>query len=284
MREPGEVAYRCPNRSCPSQIVESIIHFVSRGAMDIEGIGEEAVIALHRAGLITDIADLYELSLSKLVDVDLFSRKAKSPDNTDIRVPNKLAEKVLANVEASKRQPFVRLLYALGIRHVGGTTAQLLVEHFPSMEALEAAGEDAVGEVPGVGAAVAGALREFFADDRNQKTLARLRTHGLRFSEEAPRRPQGPLSGQTFVLTGRLASMTRPAAAARVEALGGRVTDSVSRSTDYVVAGEDPGSKLAKARQAGVAVLDEAAFLALLEAREGRKDDSQGRDADRGRG
>lgn len=270
VREPGEVAYRCPNRSCPSQIVESIIHFVSRGAMDIEGIGEEAVIALHRAGLITNIADLYELSLSKLVDVDLFSRKAKSPDNTDIEVPNKPAEKVLANIEASKRQPFVRLLYALGIRHVGGTTAQLLVEHFPSMEALEAAGEEAIAEVPGIGAAVAGALREFFDDDRNRETLARLWAHGLRFSEEEPQRPQGPLSGQSFVLTGRLPSMTRPAAAARIEALGGRLTDSVSRSTSYVVAGEEPGSKLAKAQKAGVTVLDEAAFMALLATQEGR--------------
>ena len=264
VREEGEVAYRCPNRSCPAQIVESIIHFVSKGAMDIDGMGEETVVALHQAALISNIADVYDLTLSRLADVDLFSRQAKGPDGEAIRVPSKLAEKVLASITASKERPFARVLYALGIPHVGFVTAQALVEHFPSMDALEAAGADEVAQVPGIGSVVASAVRQFLADDRNRETLAKLCAHGLRFREEAPQRVRGPFSGMTFVLTGRLESMTRPQAAARIEALGGRATDSVSKATSYLIAGEDPGSKLGKAQKAGVTVLDEQGFLALL--------------------
>ena len=156
------------------------------------------------------------------------------------------------------------MLYALGIPHVGFVTAQALVEHFPSMDALEAAGEEEIAEVPGIGPVVASAVRQYLSDEANRETLAKLRAHGLRFVEEAPQRAQGPFSGMTFVLTGRLESMTRPQAAARIEALGGRTSDSVSKATSYVVAGEDPGSKLAKAQKAGVTVLDEPAFLDLL--------------------
>jgi DNA ligase (NAD+) len=269
VREAGEVAYRCPNRSCPAQIVESIIHFVSRGAMDIEGMGEEIVVALHQAALLSNIADVYDLTLSRLVDVDLFSRQAKGPDAEAIRVPSKLAEKVLASIAASKERPFARVLYALGIPHVGFVTAQALVEQFPTMDGLEAADEEAVAQVPGIGPVVASAVRQFLADERNRETLAKLRGHGLRFSEEAPQRALGPFSGMTFVLTGRLEALTRPQAAARIEALGGRTSDSLSKSTSYVVAGEDPGSKLAKAQRAGVTVLDERGFLELLESAEG---------------
>ncbi len=139
VRESGEVAVRCPNRSCPAQIVESIKHFVSKGAMDIDGLGEEAVAALHEAGLAADVADLYELTLSALVDVPLFSRKDKGPGGEEIVVPGKFAENVLASVEASKRQPFSRVLFALGMRHVGSVTARALVERFPTLESLQAA-------------------------------------------------------------------------------------------------------------------------------------------------
>ncbi len=265
VRETGEVAVRCPNRSCPAQIIESIKHFVSKDAMDIEGLGDEAVAALHEAGLVRDVADLYDLDLSKLVDVPLFSRKAKGPNGEDIVVPGKLAENVLAALEASKAQPFARVLYALGIRHVGAVTARALAEHFGSLDALQAASVDELAAVPGVGPVVAEAVRQYLDDDHNRRTLEDLRRHGLRFVEQARDRAAQPLAGRTFVLTGRLDTLTRSAAQERIEALGGRVGSAVSRSTDYVVAGADPGSKLARARALGITVLDEADFLALLD-------------------
>ena len=171
---------------------------------------------------------------------------------------------MLASIEASKQRPFAAVLYALGIPQVGFVTAQALVEHFPSMNALEAAGEEQIAEVPGVGPVVASAVRQYLGDESNRETLAKLSAAGLRFIEEAPQRAQGPFSGLTFVLTGRLESMSRPQAAARIEALGGRTSAAVGKATSYVVAGEDPGSKLVKAQKAGVTVLDEPAFLDLL--------------------
>jgi len=288
--EEDEVAVRCPNRSCPAQIVESIRHFVSRAAMDIEGIGEETVALLHEQGLITDVADLYELQrndFARLQDGEVAAlpgfggrieprrdgdgNPLTEADGTPLRelVETKRADKVLEAIAASRRQPFARLLFALGIRHVGGVTAQLLVEHFPSLAALRAASVEQIAEVPGVGPAVAGALREYFDEAHNQETLSRLEAQGLRFVEEAPQRTEGPLSTKTFVLTGTLASMPRSQAKARIEALGGRVSSSVSAKTDVVVAGDDPGSKVAKARKLGVAVVDEAAFLAMTGEEEG---------------
>jgi DNA ligase (NAD+) len=265
VREEGEVAVRCPNHSCPAQIVEAVKHFVSRGAMDIDGVGDEAVFALHEAGLVGSVADLYDLSLSRLVDVPLFARKAKGPDGQEIFVPNRFAENLLASLEASKRQPYARVLFALGIRHVGGVNAQLLVEHFPSLDELRGAAEDEIAEVPGIGPVVAGSVEQYLADPHNRETLAKLRAHGLRFVEETRLRPEGALSAKTFVLTGTLDTLTRGEAGARIEALGGKVTGSVSSRTDYVVAGASPGSKLAKAQKAGVEVLDEQAFLTLLD-------------------
>jgi DNA ligase (NAD+) len=264
VRESGEVAVRCPNRSCPAQIVESIKHFVSRGAMDIDGLGDEAVVALHEAGLIENVADLYDLTLSTLVDVPLFSRKHRDPGGTDIVVPGRLAENVLAAIRASREQPFFRVLLALGMRHVGAVTARALAESFPTMDALQAATPDDLAAVPGVGAVVAEAVRQYLDDPRNQETVARLRAHGLRFAEEGAGGAAGPLEGRAFVLTGRLESLTRGEAQACIEALGGRVGGSVTKGTDYVVVGEDPGSKLARARALGVTVLDEKGFVALL--------------------
>jgi len=266
VRETGEVAVRCPNRSCPAQIVESIKHFVSKGAMDIDGLGEEAVAALHAAGLIENVADLYGLSLGRLVDVPLFSRKAKGPNGEEIVVPGKIAENVLAALEASKQQPFARVLFALGMRHVGSVTAEALASHFGDIDALQAADAEALAAVPGIGPVVAEAVRQYLDDERNQQTLAALRAHGLRFAEEAATDAEArPLEGQTYVLTGRLETMTRGEAQARLEALGGRVGSSVTRATTAVVVGEDPGSKLEKARALGLAVLDEPAFLEMLE-------------------
>jgi DNA ligase (NAD+) len=264
VREEGEVAVRCPNHSCPAQIVEAVKHFVSRGAMDIDGVGDEAVFALHEAGLVGSVADLYDLSLSRLVDVPLFARKDKGPDGQEIFVPNRFAENLLVSLEASKQQAYARVLFALGIRHVGEVNAQLLVEHFPSLDELRGVAEDEIAEVPGIGPVVAGSVEQYLADPHNRETLAKLRAHGLRFIEETRLRPEGALSGKTFVLTGTLDTLTRGEAGARIEALGGKVTGSVSSRTDYVVAGASPGSKLAKAQKAGVEVLDEQAFLALL--------------------
>jgi len=264
VREEGEVAVRCPNRSCPAQIVEAVRHFVSRGAMDIDGVGDEAVVALHESGLVGNVADLYDLTLSRLVAAPLFTRKASAPDGRDIVVPNRFAENLLGSIEASKAQPFARVLFALGIRHVGGVTAELLVEHFPSLDELQRAGEAEIADVPGIGPVVAATVEQYLADPHNRETLAKLRAHGLRFVEEAPRRAQGPLSGKTFVLTGTLDTLSRTEAGERIAALGGKVVNSVSGRTDYVVAGAEPGSKLAKARKAGVAVVDEQTFLAML--------------------
>jgi DNA ligase (NAD+) len=263
VRESGEVAVRCPNRSCPAQIVESIKHFVSKGAMDIDGLGDEAVAALHEAALVGNVADLYDLSLSSLVGVPLFSRKDRGPDGKEIVVPGKLAENVLAALEGSKRQPFARVLFALGMRHVGAVTARALVERFATLDELQAATADELAAVPGIGAVVAEAVRQYLGDAHNRETLDKLRAHGLRFTEE-PGGGGGPLAGRTFVLTGRLEAYTRGEAQARIEALGGRVGASVGKGTDYVVAGADPGSKLDKARKLGVPTLDEVAFAALI--------------------
>ena len=264
VREEGEVAVRCPNRSCPAQIRESILHFVSKDAMDIDGLGEELVGQLHEAGLIENVADLYDLTLSRLAEADVLTRRGKAPDGTEIRVPSKVAERLLAGIEASKERAYARVLYALGIRHVGAVTARALVERFPSLDELMAADREQMAEAEGVGLVVADAVRAYFEEAHNLETIAKLRAHGLRFVEQAPRRPAGPLSGLTFVLTGRLESMTRGEAGARLQALGGRVTDSVSRSTSYLVAGADPGSKLAKAQKAGVGVLSEQDAIELI--------------------
>jgi DNA ligase (NAD+) len=223
-------------------------------------------VALHRAGLIENVADLYDLTLGGLVNVPLFSRKAKDPVGNDIVVPGKLAENVLAALETSKRQPFARVLFALGMRHVGSVTAEALARHLESIDGLQAATAEELASVPGIGPVVAEAVRQYLGDARNAETIAKLRAHGLRFAEEAAEEaPEGPLAGQTYVLTGRLESLTRGEAQARIEALGGKVGSSVTRATSAVVAGEDPGSKLRRAEAAGLTVLDESAFLALLE-------------------
>jgi DNA ligase (NAD+) len=272
VRETGEVAVRCPNRSCPAQLVESINHFVSKGAMDIEGIGEETVVLLHGQGLIENVADLYHLRREhfvriedgKVVNLPLFGAKTRKGEDGALEIVEaKRADKVLTAIEQSKERPFARVLYALGIRHVGGVTAQALVEHYPSMDALLAAGADDLAKVPGVGPVVAEAVQQFLGDEHNRETIEKLRAAGVRLIEEAPARREGPLTGSTFVLTGRLPSLTRGQAQALIEAAGGKVASSVSRATDFVVAGEDAGSKLDKATALGVSVIDEAGLVEL---------------------
>jgi DNA ligase (NAD+) len=272
VRETGEVAVRCPNRSCPAQLVESIKHFVSKGAMDIEGIGEETVALLHEQGLIGNVADLYDLRREHFVRIEdgkvvnlpgFGGKKVKGPDGVLEIVEAKRADKVLAAIAQSRQRPFARVVFALGIRHVGGVTAQALVEHYASMDALQAAGAEHLAEVPGIGPVVAEAVEQFLGDEHNRETIEKLRAAGVRLVESTPVRTEGPLTGSTFVLTGKLAGLTRGQAQALIEAAGGKVSASVSRATAYVVAGEDPGSKMDKAVALGVPVIDEARLVEL---------------------
>ncbi|HTX69863.1 MAG TPA: NAD-dependent DNA ligase LigA [Thermoleophilia bacterium] len=273
VRETGEVAVRCPNRSCPAQLVESIKHFVSKGAMDIEGIGDETVALLHEQGLIENVADLYGLERDDFVRLEAgavvalpgFGGKTRRGDEGELElVEAKRADKVLAAIEESRQRPFARVLYALGVRHVGSVTAQALVERYPSMDALQAAGAEELADVSGIGPVVAEAVEQFFGDEHNRETIDKLRAAGVRLVEDAPSRVPGPLTGKSFVLTGKLASLTRGQAQDLIEAAGGRVSSSVSRATDYVVAGEDPGSKLDKATRLGVAIIDEGGLRELV--------------------
>jgi DNA ligase (NAD+) len=273
VRETGEVAVRCPNRSCPAQLVESIKHFVSKGAMDIEGIGEETVVLLHQQGLIENVADLYglerddfvRLEAGEIVALPGFGGKKRKDDRGEpVLAETRRADKVLAAIEESRQRPFARVLFALGVRHVGSVTAQALVERYPSMEALQAASAEELADVPGIGPVVAEAVEQFLGDEHNRETVDKLRTAGVRLVEDSPARAAGPLTGKTFVLTGKLPTLTRGQAQDLIEAAGGRVSSSVSKATDYVVAGEDAGSKLAKATRLAVAVVDESGLRGLL--------------------
>ena len=257
VRETGEVAVRCPNRSCPAQLVESIKHFVSKGAMDIDGVGERLVEDLYAEELVRDVADLYRLTRDDLLALEGFALDRKTGEA-------RRADRVLASIEESKTRPFARVVFALGIRHVGAVTAQAITDAFPSADSLLAADAEQLAAVPGVGPVVAEAVVQHLADDHNRATVDKLREAGLRMVEESPGPAQGALTGLTFVLTGKLPTLTRGEAQALIEARGGRVSGSVSRATDYVVLGEDAGSKLARARSLGVPTVDEAQLRVLL--------------------
>jgi len=244
VRFEGEVAWRCVNPLCPAVAAESIRHFVGRNAMDIEGLGDEKVDQLLGAGKIADFPDLYRLEVGDLVDLEGWGERS--------------AEKLVASIEASKRRELPRFLFAIGIRWVGERVAKLLAQHFGSLAALAGAGEEELVSVPEVGKKVAAAIVAFFADPRQRERLAKLAAAGV--EPPAVERPRGaqPLAGRSIVLTGRLERSSREAATAALEALGARVSGSVSKKTDFVVAGEDAGSKLAKARELGVKVVDES--------------------------
>jgi DNA ligase (NAD+) len=241
----------CPNRAgCPGQVLQHVKHFV--GAMDIDGLGEQNVIRFLREGVIADVADLYDLTVERLAELDGFG---------DVSAAN-----LVRNIEASKEQPFFRVLYALGLEDVGFVTARALAEQFGSIDALIAANVDQIVETEGVGPIIAGKIVESLADDRTRQLIERLRERGLRMelSPEEQKPAEGPLVGKTLVLTGTLPNLTREEATERIEAAGGKVTGSVSKKTDYVVAGADPGSKLTKAQEIGTTVLDEDGLLSLL--------------------
>jgi DNA ligase (NAD+) len=249
---PDEVMTYCPNVSCPGRVLEGIVHFASRGAMDIRGLGYERVEKLLAAKLIADVSDLYAIEPQSLLDIEGFAEKS--------------AQQLVDAIAASKRQPLATLLFALGIRHVGEGVAQILARRFGTMGALMAAGEEEIGAVRGVGPTIAEAVAAFFKAKRNAQLIARLRKAGLRMDEPVVASGEGPLAGGVFVITGTLPSLSRAEATKRIEAAGGAVTGSVSKKTTAVVAGDDPGSKLDKAKQLGVAVWDEAELLRKLKA------------------
>jgi len=244
---PDEVMVYCPNVSCPGRIFESIVHFASRTAMDIRGLGPERVKALLDAKLIKDVADLYELTTMQLLTLEGFAEKS--------------AQQLVAAIQASKQQPLSTLLFALGIRHVGVQGARLLARHFGTMTALAKASADAINEIRGIGPAIAEAVAGFFAEPKNRKLVERLEKLGLNMKEPEATEGKGPLAGQVYVITGTLPSLSRAKAGELIEAAGGHVTDSVSKNTTAVVVGADAGSKREKAKALGVPLIDEAELL-----------------------
>jgi DNA ligase (NAD+) len=242
VRTEGEVDYRCVNANCPAKLMGTILHFASRGVMNIDGMGESLVNQLIERGLVKNVADIYDLNKKHLLSLERFADKS--------------AQNILDEIENSKKLPLERVIYGLGIRMVGERTAQFLAEHFGSMEELENASAEELQNVNEVGPRIAESIAEFFSIPANRELVRRLREAGLTFKGKKKERGI-KLAGKTFVLTGTLAHFTRDEAKKLIEDAGGKVTGSVSKKTDYVVAGSDAGSKLDKAKELGVAVIDE---------------------------
>ena len=251
VREADEAARRCVNASCPAQVKERLGHFCCRDAMDIEGVGPSLIDQLVDRGLVKDAADLYDLRKEQLVELEGFADKS--------------SQNVVDAVKRSVGREFERVLFGLGIRHVGKTTARDLVEAFGSMDRLMGASVEELSRTEGIGPVVASSVRDFFDNSRNRQLVERLRKAGLRM--EAAKRAAGPLTGKVFLFTGELESMPRSEAESKVQALGGRVSGTVTKATDYVVVGRDPGSKLEKAKAMKKAILDEKSFRELLRGR-----------------
>ena len=249
VRDEGEADYRCIHVDCPARLKESVLHFASRKVMNIEGLGEALVMQLLERQLLTSVAGIYSLDEEQLMGLE--------------RIGKKTAQSLLAEIENSKKLPLNRVLFALGIRFVGERTAQLLAEAFGSMDALMAATVEDLEAVDEVGPRVAQAIQEFFAEEKNRQLVEKLRQAGLTFTAEKKKK-SSKLEGLTFVLTGTMPDLTREEAKARIEAAGGRVSGSVSKKTSYVVAGEDAGSKLDKAKELKVPVIEETELLAML--------------------
>ncbi len=249
-RPPGEVIRRCPNRFCPAQVAESIKHFVSRKAFDIEGLGDKQIETLLRAGLIKDAADLFTLTPDKLIPLERWGRR--------------LAEKIVGNIQKAKRIPLDRFIYALGIPGVGEHLAQVLAEHFGSLDRLRNATYDELVAINEIGPSTAQAIIDFFADEHNKSFIEKLFSVGVEVEVPEAEEGEKPFAGKTFVFTGALSSMTREEAQELVRRLGGRAASSVSRKTDFVVVGENPGSKYQKALQLGVKTITEEEFLEMV--------------------
>ena len=250
VREEGESASRCINSNCPARLRETLLHFAARGVMDIDGMGDALVDQLLARDLVKGIAGIYDLTEDKLMELDRMGKKS--------------ASKIIENIDRSRSRPLARVLNGLGIPFVGERTAQLLSDHFGSLDDMAAASVEQLQEVTEVGPKVADSIHEFFAEKRNRELIERLRAAGLQFTAPKVRKKQGPLAGKTFVLTGTLPTLTREEAKERLEAAGGKVSGSVSGKTSYLVAGEEAGSKLDKAKSLNIPILDEAGLLAIL--------------------
>jgi len=252
----GEVAWYCVNAACPAQLVRNVEHFVSRGAMDINGLGIKIVEKLIETGLVKDVADIYTLTRE-----DILEAVTKKDRKTDKEPPGRIADNLLAAIETSRRQPLNRLITALGIHGVGEVSAADLSRHFPSLDQLSAASSDQLQIVEGVGPNIAEAIVDWFGRERNRKVLAKLKVAGVwpvgLPQSEISTQQTGPLSGKTFVITGTLPTLSREGAKEFIESHSGKVTDSVSRNTDYLLLGEAPGSKYQKAQELGVKVIRE---------------------------
>jgi DNA ligase (NAD+) len=250
VRAEGEADHRCVNQKCPAKLRETILHFASRGVMNIDGMGDALVTQLTERGVVKDVADIYKLTKTQLLSLE--------------RMGEKSADNILREIENSKKLPLERVIYGLGIRFVGERTAQFLAEHFGDISALEKTGEEELQQVEEVGPRIAKSIVEFFAEPRNRELVEELRSAGLTLKGKKKERGT-KLAGKTFVLTGTLLNYTRDEAKKLIEDAGGKVVGSVSKKTDYVIAGADAGSKLDKAKELGVAVLDENAMRALVE-------------------
>ncbi len=250
VRPEGEAMSYCPNRGCPAQAFRLLTHFVSRGGMDIDGVGEALAMALLKEGLVEDPGDVYFLTKEQLVGLE--------------RMADKSAQNVLDAIAASKNRPLSRVIFALGIRHVGSEMADVLAGHFGSLAALAGASVEELSAIPTVGPKIAESVRAFFDDEVSQRLIEKLRRAGVRLEAEAAAAREGPLTGQSFVVTGTLSRWSRNEAEDLIKSLGGAVGSSVSKKTDCVVVGENPGSKLRKAQELGTRVLSEDEFVALL--------------------
>jgi DNA ligase (NAD+) len=248
----GEAMRYCPNVSCPGRILESIVHFASRDAMDIRGLGYERVRQLLGEKLIENVADLYDITSDQLVEMEGFATKS--------------AEQLVAAITTSKERPLSSLLFGLGIRHVGKTVAVTLARKYGTMAKLMKAAEDGIGGVQGIGPTIGEAVTGFFAEERNRQLIDRLDKAGLTLKEPKATAGGGKLEGQTFVITGTLPTLSRNEATSLIEEAGGRVAGSISKKTTALVAGEEAGSKLEKAKELGVEVIDEAELLLRVKA------------------
>jgi DNA ligase (NAD+) len=254
-RVPDEAMAYCPNTECPARNLESIIHFVSRGAMDIETIGEKMCAQLVETGYVKNVADFYSLTREQLLMLE--GVKDKSADN------------MIAAIEASKQRSLWRVLFGVNIRYMGEKTAQIIAQAFGSMDSLLASSEEEINAVPGIGPKIGHSVYRWLQDEQNRALIERLRQAGLNMQEERPKETTGPLMGQSFLLTGRLTSMTRPMAEEKIKQLGGTIASGVSKSLNHLIVGEDAGSKLAKAQKAGVLIHDEQWLINLLKDHEG---------------
>ena len=248
----GEVMYYCPDAACPAQAVLKIEHFASRGAMDIRGVGEKMSVILYKEGMIGDFADLYTLKdkKEKLLDID--------------RMGEKSIDNMLEAIENSKKRPLANLIFALGIRHVGEETAGVLANEFGSIDALSKASHDEIDAIPDIGAKISDSIVAYFGNEKNKEIIQKLKDAGVSLSLEKKETEQQSLAGLEFVITGKLASMPRPQAEEKIRQLGGAAKGDVTKKTNYLVVGEDAGSKLERARQMGITIINESEFLELL--------------------